>query len=297
MALSFLDSTLGGVDTLEFWVENWWLPLGLLIVGASFSKAVRERVWAPLGRGLRWLTTIRLTTTRKMREAEETAGESIRDQQRQYDALRERARKEADTASIRIAALQDQLELAKASAAEARAAQVEQHAKVNEYAREMGRTEGRAEAMREVKAQRAALTVRPVWRVREMKNHRESDAFTLSNVQPDAGPLSEVWIESRLNGFLFNSRNQWPGPWHEPVVFRGERPAASSTPPSRCTTGTRTMTGRSARQCSPRRPRYTSAPELRGSRRTTRLGRCLSSEHRLKSRLRFAHRLAGSRTG
>lgn len=224
---------LGAVGNFEYWVENWWLPLAVgllvLLVGASFSGPAQRRVWRPLGRGLRWVTTIRVTTTARIQASLDEANQVIREQQSQYVALRSAMEKSAETKSVRIAVLEDQLAAAGDATRNAVSEQIEQNALANERARQEGRREGYSEAMHEVEAQRSALRPRPVWRVSPMENHEHADAFALSNVQPDSGPIGDVWIEARMHNFVFNSGTQWTGPWREPVVFRGERTGAGRT--------------------------------------------------------------------
>lgn len=110
-----------------------WIPLGVTVAGglilaailAIFVKPVRDKFWKPIGRGFRWLFSLRLTTTKRiaLREAE-------------YQRLRDEAGFAlSDSARRTITA-----EL-------------------------VAFNRGRAEALAEVEAQRAEPLIEPVWRV------------------------------------------------------------------------------------------------------------------------------------
>lgn len=82
--------------TEDDWLKLWWLPLLVTIVGtlvvagvlAIFSRTVRDKFWKPIGGGLRWLTTLRVTTTVR----QETLRESGRAEVHQEVAREKAAR-------------------------------------------------------------------------------------------------------------------------------------------------------------------------------------------------------------
>lgn len=213
------------VDTLEFWIENWWLPLAVVLAGVCITsagtKSVRERVWKPLGRRLRWLTTIRLTTSGRLRAMQEDANQMIRSQQEQTVAIRDRAVTAADTASVRIAALQDQL-----------GAAMENTANLVERARAEGRTEGhadgRAELEAEIAAQRSIPIPSPSWRIRLADDG--ADSFTIENLEPRAR-VSDVRLEASPRVFAFDSSVMWDGPFEGAQSFSGQRTGVTGRMP------------------------------------------------------------------
>ncbi|WP_295790882.1 hypothetical protein [uncultured Microbacterium sp.] len=270
------------MDKPDFLLENLWLPLGVTVLGglvlaglaATVSKAVRRRFWSPIGRGLRWATTVRLTTTARVAAAGKAADDAMQTQRGQYEKVLRDTNKSLETTQVRLAALIDQKEAARAAgfeagralaAAELRTAearadaekaeaarvrgvaaeainqmqreldeakelarkagleQVENHGRLMEYARAQGAAEGRAEAEAEVAAQRAAMTVRPVWRLRELAEGSGGPGFALFNVQPNVDQLSDVSLETSTSRFAFDGPSQWPGQMDGRVVFWGER--------------------------------------------------------------------------
>lgn len=80
--------------TGDDWLRLWWVPLlvtivgGLVIVGilAFFSANVRDKFWRPIGRGLCWLATIRITTTARQNALRESGRKEVR-----QEVARERA--------------------------------------------------------------------------------------------------------------------------------------------------------------------------------------------------------------
>lgn len=267
--MSYPASTLGNVDKPEYWVENLWLPLVVTIVGGLIltglasivSRTVRRRFWRPIGRGLRWLTTLRLTTTGKVAADRETANEMIREQQAQYVALRDESERKLGTAQVQRAALTDQVEAARGVGFEAGRASAAAELK---SALADGRAQGRAEAVAEgqAEAERARAEGYASGRAEAEQARAEGYAagkasglavasqqgsrvpasarvdvvvepvwhitqtgpkqFWLENVQEGVGELADVRIEAVIGEFSFSSGNQWPGTWGRGAGFSGE---------------------------------------------------------------------------
>lgn len=227
-------------------LQQGWLQLAVAVVGglavaaitagvaAIFSKKVRANLWRPIGRALAWpFTQIRVTT-----------------KHRQRALLDELAAARADAVRIRrggaeeILRLQEELEEARnlgaARTAEAELAirneveairslaqkQIADERRINdsqiELARKSGRDEGRAAALAEVEAQRAALDVKPVWRI--VENDSGERPFWIRNVQPDA-EAHDISIAAPMGDFTFHTKTQWPGPFpnNRQWPFGGER--------------------------------------------------------------------------
>lgn len=261
--MSYAADTLVVVDEPDFWLRNFWLPIAVTVVGglvlaalaSAVSKTVRQRFWRPIGRGLRWLTTVRLTTTGKVAAARGQADEMIQEQQRQYVEYRRAAEDKLSTARVRIASLTDQVEGARVDgyesgraagfqAGRAAAASEIQPRLFEQYAK--GRTEARAEAETAIEDARAEswaagrakgyaagraegtssppasarpdVVVEPVWRITRI----DATNFWLENVQEGVGQISDVRIRTVIGEFSFTSGNQWPGPWGGGAAFSGE---------------------------------------------------------------------------
>lgn len=73
--------------TEDDWLRVLWLPLLVTIVGglalagilAIFSRTVRDKFWKPIGRRLRWLTTVRVTTVARQEALRESGRDEVRD--------------------------------------------------------------------------------------------------------------------------------------------------------------------------------------------------------------------------
>lgn len=140
-------------------------------------------------------------------------------------------REDSTVVPERIAALREAKELAAAHAREQIEAtqslaqqqladQTRRAAELAETARELGRSEGHAQAMAEVEAQRAAPLLRPVWRALRV----DEDVFQLKNTQDGilVTDVQDVSLEVPLRDFVFHGSNQWPGFFPGEVTFSGE---------------------------------------------------------------------------
>lgn len=229
---------LGDVTTEELstlFLQHLWLPLvvtvlgGLILAGilAIFSKTVRTKFWRPFGRGLWWVTTLRVTTTKRMAERRHAVDAALQDAAAALAAEKRESARVRGVAAENIVRLQNELKEAREQAAREAAARESLHAKltekVSEQAQARGRTEGRAEAEAEVAAQRAALSLRPVWRIHDHGDGR----FDLMNTQSGLTEqdVSDVLIAAPLGDFVFHGDSQWPGQFDGRVTFAGERMA------------------------------------------------------------------------
>ena len=118
-----------------------------------------------------------------------------------------------------LAHAQEQIEATQSLAKTQLADQARRGGELAETARELGRTEGHAEAMAEVEAQRAAPQLRPTWRVVEVGDGH----FDLRNSQSGINPkdIQDVSIEAPMLDFAFDGSNQWPGYFPGMVGFEG----------------------------------------------------------------------------
>lgn len=248
--------------TADDWLKVWWLPLlvtvvgGLILAGiiSIFSKTVRDKFWKPIGRALRSLFTLRVTTTKRQAErATELAG--LREQaelstkrfQEVCDAL-DVTPVLADSTLVpeRIQQLQrasdDAWAHAKAEVARAEAhAQSQIHAtqalaqtqmgealRIHEGQIELARdtsfkdgyAAGRAEAMAEVQAQRAVPPLQPVWRIDDPGPG--GNRFVLRNMQ-DGVEISDVSVEVDTSEFMFSGPTQTRGPFEGSLTFLGSK--------------------------------------------------------------------------
>lgn len=224
------------------WLKDYWLPVlvavsaGLIL--SSFSKVARERFWAPVWHGIRWVSTLRITTSKRQRmqtdavaNAEANRDRSAAQLRAVWDALDVQPVREDSTLVVeRIAHLRDIAELARRDAqAQIEAAQslaeqqmrqaAKQHANELNAAVASARAEGRQQALQLMKEEREATPLlRPVWRVIPL----DGDVFVLNNTQSGV-ELSDVSIAAELGDFEFVGDTQWPGPSVGANKFRGER--------------------------------------------------------------------------
>jgi hypothetical protein len=229
-------------------VQQWWVQVtagivvGLVVAGvlAVLSKKFRSRVWAPVGRALRWPLTLRVTTSIRQRAlADELTRQTVEAEQAKArfkeicDLLGAPAVMMNSTgAEERIAQLREakeaawaharkEIEAAKSLAQRELAEEARRGAELAETARELGRTEGHAHAMAEVEAQRARPELKPTWRVVEMADGH----FKLRNSQSgmNALDISYVSLEAPMLDFAFDGSNQWPGHFPGEMDFEGRR--------------------------------------------------------------------------
>lgn len=143
--------------TLEQWLQQFGVQaLGGFAGAVLFAVAVslvsaraRDRFWRPIGRGLRWLTTVRLTTKGEVAAARRQADEAVREQKRQHAELRGQSERALETAQVRIASLTDQVEAEGARQAKLVSQLNLLHEGQAAEARAQGRSEGVVEAERE----------------------------------------------------------------------------------------------------------------------------------------------------
>lgn len=174
---------------------------------ASLFKSVREMVLKPVGRGIRWLTTIRLTTTgRKAAKASEVA-----DLLRRLEAAQEATaaavaagRAEVDAVKAQAASVAEERE--RGFWAEMANAHNESHEK------------GREQALAEVAAGRAVPLIRPTWRVNVQS--AAAHVYDLENVQLGSF-ATDVSIAASSDEFDFEGPNQWAGEFPYSVRFFG----------------------------------------------------------------------------
>ncbi|GAA2851891.1 hypothetical protein [Microbacterium arabinogalactanolyticum] len=224
------------------WLKDYWLPVlvavsaGLILSG--FSKVARERFWAPVWHGIRWVGTLRITTTKRQANATKAVAKAEEDRDKRtaqltavWDALDVRPVREDSTLVVeRIERLQGAADAAwKDAQAKIEAAQsfaehqvsqaAKQHAKELNAAVASARAEGRQQALQLMKEEREATPLlRPVWRVIPL----DGDVFVLNNTQSGV-ELSDVSIAAELGDFEFVGDTQWPGPSVGANKFRGER--------------------------------------------------------------------------
>lgn len=221
---------------------------------AIFKAPVRERFWKPIGRGLRWPFTLRLTTSsrqavteREMALLRDKAATNAKRFQEVCDLLdvspvlpdstlvQERiqrlqeasgeawahAKAEIETAQeharSQIAATQSLAEMQMRETARTREREIEL---AREAAHEEGRTLGRAERTSEVEAQRATPPLQPVWRIDDPGPG--GNRFYLRNMQ-NGVEIADVSVEANTNEFMFASSTQTRGPFGESFSFLGSK--------------------------------------------------------------------------
>lgn len=219
---------------------------------AIFSKGVRDKVWKPIGRGIRWLLSIRFTTSARqaagerlaadLRERAESSARRFQEvcdlldvtpvlsdsslvperiQQLQEAAAEAWAHSNAEVAAARAHA-QEQIAATQALAQ----TQIGEELRINEGQIELarntayheGHAAGRAEVTAEVEAQRAIPSLRPVWRIDEAG----PAAMSLRNTQ-EGVEVSNVSVEAPTGDFKFAGSTQLRGRFDGPWVFAGER--------------------------------------------------------------------------
>lgn len=194
---------------LEFFIAPVIVGIVLLALSALF-RVVREKVWRPVGRGLRWLTTLRITTSTRRNALKHELAEAL-------DAARVG---ESQVARLKRKSLDLKTEVKGLKAAREYLA-AEQRTAVWDSGRAHGladgRAEGRAEALAEVAAERAVLRPRPAWRVDVL---REGEAYVLRNSQPDA-VVADVELDAHHQEFAFTGPRQWFGVFPGEVEFKG----------------------------------------------------------------------------
>lgn len=194
---------------LEFFIAP--LVVGVVLLGLSaLVRVVRVKVWKPLGRGLRWLTTLRVTTSTRLEAAARELTEA------REEVLRENA--EAARLRQKGVDLETEIEAFKV-AREHRAAAEKEAARVSGHADGLaeGRAAGRSEALAKIEAERAVLRPRPAWRVDVI---REGAAYVLRNSQPDA-VATDVELDTHHQEFAFTGPRQWMGAFPGEVEFQG----------------------------------------------------------------------------
>lgn len=232
--------------TSDDWLKFVWLPLlvtvgGGLVLAAIlsiFSQAVRVRFWLPIWRGLRWLGSLRITTTTRQKDAADAIVEAEADRDATssqlkavWEALDVRPVRKASTLVMeRTEHLRNAAEAAKKDAdAKIQAAHAfaeqqvilaaRKHANELKVAEANARAEGHQEALQQIKEARDVTPLlRPVWQVIPLG----ATAFALRNSQSNV-ELSDVSIEAPLADFDFNGDTQWPGPSNGAHRFVGER--------------------------------------------------------------------------
>lgn len=232
--------------TVEQLWQQGWLGVAITVVGglilaallSTISATARTKFWRPLfgrmGTWLNWLKGLKVSTARQ-REATGAAIARLELDSRRFkevcDFLEVWPVREDSTVIVeRIAQLreakdaawahaQSEIEATKSLAQRELAEQVRRGGELAETARELGRTEGHAEAMAEVEAQRATPQLRPTWRVVEVADGH----FDLRNSQSGFNPkdIQDVSIEAPMLDFAFDGSNQWPGYFPGMVGFEG----------------------------------------------------------------------------
>lgn len=239
----------------QFSVQAFGGAAGTLLVSAlsALSPKVREKLWKPIGRGLRWLTTVRLTTSGKVEAEEARHADEIRQLKQLHTAETAEARAQGrsegvvQTRAETEQAAVDAIEHARAeghAAGRAAVASEMQPRLFEQYAK--GRTEAQAEAETAIKDARAEswaagrakgyaagraeatssppasarpdVVVEPVWRITRI----DATNYWLENVQEGVGQIGDVRIRTVIGEFAFTSGNQWPGPWGKGAAFSGE---------------------------------------------------------------------------
>lgn len=189
-------------------LKLWWIPLlvtvvgGLVIAGilAIFRPGVRDKFWRPLGRAVAWVFSIRLTTTKRQRDAAAEA-RALRERADAAEAGREQDQK------VMIAEHELRLKgLGVTHADELRA-----------EARR-GYQKGLEDAAIELAMERELPRVSPVWRIDYVKDA----VWELRNTQTGA-VVSDVTLECDLKRFAFTGPSQWPGPFAGVGQFEGHR--------------------------------------------------------------------------
>lgn len=215
----------------DFWVQvaaGVFVALVVFCLGALASRTVRDRVWRPFWRAVRWPFTLRIRSRAQLKrmadelvEARaEAAAEAARLERRAVTAEL-RANTAEQKAREHVDAMQSYAE------DEQRRQLVEQQQKM-QLAEEFGRQAGRAEAMQEVEAQRAAPIALPVWRIKSLDT--QTNVFTIDNVEPNA-VAEDVRLEVSPLEFAFDSSVHWPGRFFGPTSWQGERVGGSKRLP------------------------------------------------------------------
>jgi len=199
--------------TGQYLLDNLWMPIvvALVLAGLSalVSSTVRDKVWKPFGRALRWPFRLRLTTTvRRATEATDRADLELNAQTYAASArnAREVARQEIEAEKLR-------------SRLFAEAAQQQREQEVMDARRQSlaeGLEAGRAEALAEIAAERAVPSVTPTWQVKDEGEF----GWTLLNAQHNAY-VSDVSIRAHVQQFAFTSATQWAGRFHGQAPFDG----------------------------------------------------------------------------
>ncbi|WP_136587385.1 hypothetical protein [Microbacterium hydrothermale] len=221
---------------------------------AIFNKHVREKFWKPIGRGVRWVLTLRPTTStrqaaieREMAHLREMAATSEkrftevcdlldvtpvladstlvpeRIQRLQEAAAEAWAHSNAEAAAARKHA-QSQIDavrsLAESQMRDAARAHEHQIAATRSTALEEGRAAGRAEVEAEVAAQRAAPPMQPVWRIDDPGPG--ANIYFLRNMQPGV-TITDVSVEADSSEFVFSGPTQTRGPFENSLSFLGSK--------------------------------------------------------------------------
>ncbi|MCZ0708751.1 hypothetical protein OYT00_01955 [Microbacterium paraoxydans] len=231
----------------QLWQQGW---LGVVVNVAAaliaaallsmISKTARAKFWRPLrnriGGWLRWLWSFRPAMTARQRAAFDLKLKRLELDSQRFKEVCDLlevwpVRDDSTVVPERIAALRDAKETAWAHAREQidatqslaqqqLADQARRGAELAETARELGRTEGHAQALAEVEAQRAAPRLRPVWRVVSLGE----GTYMLKNTQDGIRltDVKHVSLEVPLGDFVFHGSNQWPGFFPGEMTFSGE---------------------------------------------------------------------------
>lgn len=231
----------------QLWQQGW-LGLFVTVVGglilaallSMLSGTARAKFWRPLRdrvrTGLSWLKGLEVSTARQRAATAVAVGRLELDSRRfkeVCDLLQVWPVREDSTVVVeRITRLQEardeawahakeQVEATQSLAKKQLADQARHGAELAENARELGRTEGHAEAMAEVETQRAVPQLRPTWRVVEVADGH----FDLRNSQSGFNPkdIQDLSLEAPMLDFAFDGSNQWPGYFPGMVGFEGRR--------------------------------------------------------------------------
>ncbi|WP_292767228.1 hypothetical protein [Microbacterium sp. UBA3486] len=188
---------------------------------AAFNAAFKDKVWRPLWRWTRWPFTLRITTSRKLALADATVARLERENARLHADVEKATNLGAAHVAATQALAKQEVEAVQARAKQEALEQVRRGGELAETARELGRAEGRSEAMAEVAKQRAEPQLQAQWRIDDIE---DSDIFVLRNTQPGVS-IRDVSLFPPLGDFAFNGPSQWQGPIQDAITFIGERQA------------------------------------------------------------------------
>jgi hypothetical protein len=202
--------------------DNLWMPVLvgviLLIVAASFSKTVREKFWAPIGRRFRWMIQLRVTTAERMTkaaadlaEANELAGQYASQAHNAQEVARAEVASAHDAARAEIEAVRS-LALHEAAVAKQEQEEVTRANLKDVY------QQGYQKALAEVAARRSVPRATPAWRI----DGGADQTYLLRNTQTDA-LVSDVKLETNPQAFAFTGPKQWQGPFVGEIEFEGHR--------------------------------------------------------------------------